>query len=88
MLNPVKAVTRHHLSVSGTICAVNEALADAPEQLNPIPTGAWIIKILEGIRRHRGMTLMVRIVPRRIMGSYVPTAAEQEENITCCHQGW
>ena len=34
--------------VSGTICAVNEALADAPETLNSDPYGAWIIKV-EGI---------------------------------------
>ena len=34
--------------ISGTICAVNEALADAPETLNSDPYGAWIIKV-EGI---------------------------------------
>ena len=31
--------------VSGTICEVNEALADAPETLNSDPYGAWIIKV-------------------------------------------
>ena len=35
-------------AVSDTICAVNEALADAPETLNSDPYGAWIIKV-EGI---------------------------------------
>ena len=34
--------------IIGTICAVNEALADAPETLNSDPYGAWIIKV-EGI---------------------------------------
>ena len=32
-------------AVSGTICEVNEALADAPETLNSDPYGAWIIKV-------------------------------------------
>ena len=41
----VKAVSDIISPVSGTICAVNEALADAPETLN---SGAWIIKV-EGI---------------------------------------
>ena len=31
--------------VSGTVCEVNEALADAPETLNSDPYGAWIIKV-------------------------------------------
>ena len=42
------AVTDFISPVSGTICAVNEALADAPETLNSDPYGAWIIKV-EGI---------------------------------------
>ena len=42
------AVTAIISPVSGTICAVNEALADAPETLNSDPYGAWIIKV-EGI---------------------------------------
>ena len=44
----VKAVSDIISPVSGTICAVNEALADAPETLNSEPYGAWIIKV-EGI---------------------------------------
>ena len=44
----VKAVSDIISPVSGTICAVNEALADAPETLNSDPYGAWIIKV-EGI---------------------------------------
>ena len=45
---PAKAVSDIISPVSGTICAVNEALADAPETLNSDPYGAWIIKV-EGI---------------------------------------
>ena len=41
----VKAVSDIISPVSGTICAVNEALADAPETLNSDPYGAWIMKI-------------------------------------------
>ena len=37
----VKAVSDIISPVSGTICAVNEALADAPETLNSDPYGAW-----------------------------------------------
>lgn len=41
----VKAVSDLVSPVSGTICAVNEELADAPETLNSDPYGAWIIKV-------------------------------------------
>ena len=41
----VKAVSDVVSPVSGTICAVNDALADAPETLNADPYGAWIIKV-------------------------------------------
>ena len=44
----VKAVSDLVSPVSGTIVAVNEDLADAPETLNSDPYGAWIIKV-EGI---------------------------------------
>lgn len=44
----VKAVSDIVSPVTGVICAVNEALADAPETLNSDPYGAWIIKV-EGI---------------------------------------
>ena len=44
----VKAVSDLISPVSGTICAVNEDLADAPENLNSDPYGSWIIKV-EGI---------------------------------------
>ena len=41
----VKAVSDVICPVSGTVCEVNEALADAPETLNSDPYGAWIIKL-------------------------------------------
>ena len=41
----VKAVSDLVCPVTGTICAVNEELADAPENLNSDPYGAWIIKV-------------------------------------------
>ena len=41
----VKAVSELICPVSGTICAVNEELFDAPELLNQDPYGAWIIKV-------------------------------------------
>ena len=44
----VKAVSALVSPVSGTIVAVNEELADAPEMLNSAPYGAWIIKV-EGV---------------------------------------
>ena len=43
-----KAVSDLVSPVSGTIVAVNEELADAPETLNSDPYGAWIIKV-EGV---------------------------------------
>ena len=41
----VKAVSELICPVSGTICAVNEELLDAPELLNQDPYAAWIIKV-------------------------------------------
>jgi len=41
----VKAVSDLVSPVSGTVCAVNEELLDAPEKLNQDPYGAWIIKV-------------------------------------------
>ena len=40
-----KAVSDIISPVTGVICAVNEDLADAPENLNSDPYGAWIIKV-------------------------------------------
>ena len=40
----VKAVSDVMSPVTGTICAVNEELADAPELLNNDPYEAWITK--------------------------------------------
>ena len=44
----VKAVSDLVSPVSGTIVAINEELADAPEMLNSDPYGTWIIKV-EGV---------------------------------------
>lgn len=44
-IESVKAVSDICSPVSGTIIAVNEELADAPETLNKDPYGAWIIKV-------------------------------------------
>ena len=41
----VKAVSDLVSPVSGTVCAVNEELLDAPEKLNEDPYGAWLIKV-------------------------------------------
>jgi glycine cleavage system H protein len=41
----VKAVSDLYAPVTGTVTAVNEALADSPEQINTAPHDAWIIKI-------------------------------------------
>ena len=41
----VKAVSDLVSPVTGVVCAINEALLDAPEELNNDPFGAWIIKV-------------------------------------------
>ena len=41
----VKAVSDLMAPISGVVCEVNEELADAPENLNSDPYGAWIIKV-------------------------------------------
>ena len=41
----VKAVSDLICPVSGVVCAINEELDDAPENLNKDPYGAWIIKV-------------------------------------------
>lgn len=41
----VKAVSDVMSPVDGTVCAVNEALEDAPELLNSEPYEAWIFKL-------------------------------------------
>lgn len=41
----VKAVSDLVSPVTGTVCAVNEELLDAPEKLNSDPYGTWLIKV-------------------------------------------
>ncbi len=44
----VKAVSDVFSPVSGTVCAINEELLDAPEKINEAPYQSWFIKV-EGI---------------------------------------
>ena len=41
----VKAVSDLISPVTGTVCAINEELEDAPELLNSDPYSTWIIKV-------------------------------------------
>jgi len=41
----VKAVSELFAPVSGTVTAVNEDLAKAPEKVNQDPYGAWMVKV-------------------------------------------
>lgn len=41
----VKAVSDLICPVSGVVCAINEELEDAPENLNEDPYGSWNIKV-------------------------------------------
>lgn len=41
----VKAVSDVNSPVTGVVVAVNEDLADSPENLNSDPYGSWIIKV-------------------------------------------
>ena len=41
----VKAVSDLFAPVSGTVTAINESLATAPEQVNKDPHGAWMITL-------------------------------------------
>ncbi len=41
----VKAVSELYAPASGTVTAVNDELATAPEKVNAQPYGAWMIKI-------------------------------------------
>lgn len=41
----VKAVSDVNSPVTGTVAAINEDLADAPESVNFDPYGAWFIKV-------------------------------------------
>ena len=41
----VKAVSDVYSPVSGTVCAVNEVLLDAPQKVNEDPYGAWLYRV-------------------------------------------
>lgn len=41
----VKAVSDVYSPVSGTVSAINEALLDAPQNINEDPYGAWLVEV-------------------------------------------
>ena len=45
VIESVKAAADIYAPVSGEIVAANDALADAPEQINQDPYGAWMFRI-------------------------------------------
>ncbi|MCD4864462.1 MULTISPECIES: glycine cleavage system protein GcvH [Pseudomonas] len=45
VVESVKAASDIYAPVSGEVIAINEALADAPEQVNGEPYGAWFFKL-------------------------------------------
>ncbi|WP_110970757.1 glycine cleavage system protein GcvH [Pseudomonas huaxiensis] len=45
VVESVKAASDIYAPVGGEVIAVNEDLADSPEQLNEDPYGAWIFKL-------------------------------------------
>ncbi len=45
VVESVKAASDIYAPVGGEVIAVNDVLADAPEQLNEEPYGAWIFKL-------------------------------------------
>ena len=45
MVESVKAASDIYAPISGEVLAVNEALADAPEQVNGEPYAAWFFKL-------------------------------------------
>lgn len=45
VVESVKAASDIYSPVSGEVIAINEGLADSPEQLNEAPYGAWIFKL-------------------------------------------
>ena len=45
VVESVKAASDIYSPIAGEVIAVNEELADSPEQLNEEPYGAWIFKL-------------------------------------------
>ncbi len=41
----VKAVSDVYSPVTGTVSAINEALLDAPQNINEDPYGAWLVEV-------------------------------------------
>ncbi len=66
VVESVKTASDIYAPVDGTVTAVNEALADAPEQLNEDPYGQWIYRLqvddpaqLEGLLDARGYEALI-----------------------------
>jgi glycine cleavage system H protein len=56
LVESVKAASDIPAPVSGEIVAVNQAITDAPEQLNRDPYGAWLFRIRPGeVSEMRGL---------------------------------
>lgn len=49
----VKAVSDVYSPVSGTVCAVNEELLDAPELINQDAYGAWLFRVKDVTERDK-----------------------------------
>lgn len=52
----VKAVSDVYAPVSGTVCAINEELLDAPEKINETPYEAWFIRVKDVTEREELLT--------------------------------
>jgi glycine cleavage system H protein len=57
LVESVKAASDIPAPLSGEIVAINPALADAPEQLNRDPYGAWLFRIRRGDAAELGALL-------------------------------
>jgi glycine cleavage system H protein len=57
LVESVKAASDIPAPLSGEIVAVNPAVADAPEQLNRDPYGAWLFRIRPGDASERSQLL-------------------------------
>jgi glycine cleavage system H protein len=57
LVESVKAASDIPAPLSGEIVAINPAVADAPEQLNRDPYGAWLFRIRPGDASKQGQLL-------------------------------
>ena len=57
LVESVKAASDIPAPLSGEVVAINPALADAPEQLNRDPYGAWLFRLRPRDRSEMGLLL-------------------------------